>query len=141
MIATAENKPPTASAYYKRMIHCPGHWLVSPKVDVYLREPVPELKDCSEGGEYQGRFIKIKKTRIVKDRFGNKQLDWKKLYQLCAKGSGEVLRPKVSAAWAIEHVYDPTSILCLHCPKYCKEGQGRILTSTINRLVGKPMRR
>ena len=121
--------------YYKRMIQCPGHWLVNPKVDVYLREPVGLLKNCSDQVEYKGQTIKIRKWRIKKDRWGRKLVDWKKLYEL--RKTGQVLHPMVSAAWAIEHVYDPLSDLCLHCPKYCKEGQGRILDRTIKRLSGK----
>jgi hypothetical protein len=119
--------------YYKRMIRCPGHYLISPKVDVYLREPVPELKDCSDGAEYKGRYIKIKKMRIVKDRFGNKMLDWKKLYELRNRGTGEVLNPIVSASWAIENVWDPKGMLCLQCPKYCREMRN-VSDLTIKRL-------
>jgi len=129
-----ENAP-----YYKRQIHCPGHYFIPPKVDVYLREPVDFLKNCSNEVELAGKRFKIRKTRIATDRFGNKRIDWKKLYDLRRKGI--VLSPTVSAAWAIEHIYDPKGYLCMCCPKYCKEGQGRVVTSTIRRLVGLPMRR
>lgn len=118
--------------YYKRMIRCPGHWLIHPSVDVYKREPVAALRRCSNFVEYQGKKLEIKKTRIVRDRFGNKVLDWKKLYEL--RKTGKVLQPRISAAEAIERVYDPESFLCTHCPKYCKEGQGRIVETTIKRL-------
>ena len=125
--------------YFKRTITCPGHWLVSPKVDIYLREPVDLLKDCRNEVEYKGKKIKIKKTRIVKDMFGRKLVDWKKLYEF--RKTGQVIHPKVSAAWVIEHVYDPLSFICQHCDKRCKEGQGRILETSINRLQGIPMKR
>lgn len=132
------NKP-TGSPYYKRMIHCPGHWLVPPQIDVYLREPVSWLKNCSNEVEIKGERIKIRKTRIAKDKWGRKKLDWKKLYEL--RKQGIVVSPKVSAAWAIENIYDPNSLLCLNCKQWCKEGQGRVITTTIKRLMGIPIKR
>lgn len=138
-IIVGENKSQVNQVpYYKRMIRCPGHWLVSPKVDVYLREPVPLLKNCSNFVELKGQRINIKKTRIVKDRWGNKKLDWKKLYEL--RKAGQVLNPMISAAEAIEKVYDPLSMLCILCDKRCKEGQGTIVTRTIRRLMGIPIK-
>ncbi len=131
-IVEEQKKPQFQAPYYKRMIRCPGHWLVPPQVDVYLREPVELLKDCSNWVELLGRKINIKKTRIAKDKWGNKKLDWKKLYELRARGV--VLNPLVSAAWAIENIYDPSGYLCQHCPKWCKEGQGRINEFSIKRL-------
>lgn len=118
--------------HLKRMITCPGHWLVSPKVDVYKREPVALLKDCSDFVEIKGKRIKLRKERIVRDRFGRKLVDWKKLYEL--RRTGQVLHPQVSAAWAIEHVYDPISFLCTMCDKRCKEGKGTIVERSIKRL-------
>lgn len=129
----------TEQAFYlKRMITCPGHYLIPPQVDVYLRESVSLLKYCSDFVEYKGNRIKLRKTRIAKDKWGNKRIDWKKLYELRRKGI--VLNPPVSAAWAIEHIYDPQGLLCLACDKRCKEGLGTILTSTINRLQGIPIK-
>ncbi len=129
----------TGQAYHlKRMITCPGHYLIPPQVDVYLREPISLLKYCSDFVEYKGNRIKLRKTRIAKDKWGNKRIDWKKLYELRRKGI--VLNPPVSAVWAIEHVYDPQGLLCITCDKRCKEGLGRILTSTINRLQGIPIK-
>lgn len=120
--------------YLKRMITCPGHYLIPPQVDVYLREPVSLLKNCSDFIEYKGNRIKLKKTRIAKDRWGNKRVDWKKLYELARKGI--VLHPQVSASWAIEHVYDPKGLLCMACNKRCKEGLGTIIEHSIKRLSG-----
>jgi hypothetical protein len=137
-LISEEKRTNSKAPYYKRMIRCPGHYLIPPTVDVYLHEPVALLKDCSNWVEFMGRKITIKKTRIAKDKWGNKKIDWKKLYELRAKGI--VLNPIVSAAWAIEHIYDPSGILCNFCPKYCKEGQGRVVTATINRLQGIPIK-
>lgn len=124
---------------YKRMIQCPGHWMIPPTVDVYLRKPVEMLKRCSNFVFIRDKKFTIKKTAIVRDKWGNKMLDWKKLYELKAKGI--VFQPRVSAAWAIEHVYDEHGALCQNCPKYCKEGQGRVMVRTINRLMGKKFNR
>lgn len=126
-------------AYYKRQIECPGHWLIPPTEDVYLRKPIAMFKHCSDFVYLFGKKITLKKSRIVRDKFGNKVIDWKKLYALKAKG--KIIQSRVSAAWAIENVYDPMGALCNACPKYCKEGQGRIMTGTINRLNGKKMKR
>ena len=125
--------------YYKRQIRCPGHYLIPPQVDIYLREPVDFLKNCSDEVELYGKKIKLRKTRIATDKWGNKKIDWRKLEEL--RKTGVVLNPRVSAAWAIENVYDPLSYLCFRCPKYCKEGQGKILTTTIKRLMGIPIKR
>lgn len=128
-----------ASPYLQRKIQCPGHWLIPPTIDVYLRRPVELLKNVKDFIEFRGVKIKMKKTAIVKDRFGRKVLDWKKLYEL--KRKGIVLQPFVTAAWAIENVYDPKSLLCAHCDKRCKDGQGNILINTIRRLIGEKSKR
>ena len=133
-IIVGEDRTAT-TPYIKRMIKCPGHYLVTPTVDVYLREHVEWAKDCSDFVELCGQKIKIKKERIKKDCYGRKIVDWRKLHKL--RDAGIVIQPKVSAAWVIENIYDPQSWLCMNCPKYCKEGQGRVLTHTINRLIGK----
>ena len=120
------------SFHLKRLINCPGHYLIPPQIDIYLREPIPEFKNCSKWVEVCGKRINIKKTRIAKDKWGNKLIDWKKLFAL--RKQGIVIHPKVSAAWAIENVYDPKSYLCLHCRKECKDGQGIVNEMTIKRL-------
>lgn len=123
-----------------RKILCPGHYLIPPQVDVYLRKPLEMFKNCSDFVELKGKRYTIKKTRIVRDMFGNKQIDWKKLYEL--RKQGVIKEQWVTAKWAIEHVYDPLGALCLQCDKRCMEGSGqRILTRTIRRLIGKPMER
>lgn len=133
MTVEAGNTP-----YYQRKIKCPGHYMIPPTVDVWLRKPVELLKNCSDFVEVKGERRKIKKEAIVHDKWGRKMLDWKKIYKL--EKAGIVHQPVVTAAWAVEHVYDPLSVLCNNCPKYCKEGQGRVLTSTIRRLNGLPMK-
>jgi hypothetical protein len=134
-VIIGEDKPKVGAAYYQRKIRCPGHWLVPPQVDVYLREPVKELKNCSNKVELKsGRVIKIKKNRIARDIFGNKRLDWKKLYELRAKGI--VLHPVITASYAIENIYDPKSLICFQCQKLCLEGKGIINELGIKRLNG-----
>lgn len=124
----------TGAPYYKRQIKCPGHYLVPPTEDVYLREPVPLLKHCRNWVEYKSQRFNIKKTRIAHDKWGNKKIDWKKLYDLERKGI--VKQPFVTASWAIEHIYDPLSFLCRNCDKRCLEGKNKINTTTIRRLNG-----
>ena len=117
--------------YIKRKIQCPAHYLVDPKEDVYLREPVERLKNVSDGvcKEY-----KIKKFSVKRDRFGNKMLDWKRIYAL--KKTGKVLQPFVTASFAIEHIFDPMSPVCIMCAGRCKRGKGKILETSIKRLSG-----
>jgi hypothetical protein len=133
------DKRPVGTPYLKRMIRCPGHYLVPPTVDIYLREPVSWLKQCSDFVELCGRKIKIRKERIKMDAYGRKMVDWKKLHKL--RDAGIIIQPKVSAAWCIENIYDPLSHLCQVQCRYsahqpCKEGQGRVLDRTIKRLSG-----
>jgi len=134
MSVILEKNKVVGTPYIKRMIKCPGHYLIPPTVDVYLREPIPWAKDCSNFVELRGRRIKIRKERIKLDAYGRKMVDWRKLHRL--RDTGIVVQPLVSAAWCIENIYDPMSWLCVHCPKYCKEGQGRVVLTTINRLNG-----
>lgn len=119
---------------FVRKIRCPGHYLVPANEDIYLRRPVELLKNCSDFVEYQGQKIRIKKTRIVTDVFGNKQVDWKKFNRL--RKEGRILHPEISAKFAIEHIWDPKSNLCLYCDKRCKRGQGTINELGIRRLNG-----
>lgn len=132
-----------ATPYVKRMIRCPGHYLIPPDVDIYLREPVPWANEISDKVELRGQTIKLRKERIAVDAFGRKLVDWKKLYRL--RKVGKVVQPLVSAAWCIENIYDPMSELCqvrcrLNAGQPCKEGQGRIMTMSINRLNGRKCR-
>ena len=125
--------------YYKRMIRCPGHYLISPKADIYKTEPVPYANELSNQVEVRGRVIKLRKKRYVKDAFGRKVIDWKRVHELFRKNDGSVIWPQISAAEAIERVYDPEGALCRGClSKPCREGQGMVVTTTIRRLRGLP---
>lgn len=123
-----------SAPYVQRKIRCPGHYLIPPNVDIYLHEPVPELKHVSSVIEYQGQRLNMKKTRRKRDKWGRFIFDWKKIYELRDKGI--IKQPWVTAAFAIEHVYDPLSNLCQRCDKRCKEGMNGINERGIKRLNG-----
>jgi len=131
LIGESQEKILGGTPYYKRKIKCPAHYLIPPNVDIYKREPVNELRNVSRGiiQEY-----KLKRYRRKKDIFGRPIIDWKKLYELKAKGI--VKQPMVSASFAIENIYDSKSIICRMCRKRCMEGKGKITETTIKRLNG-----
>ena len=133
MTLIVDNKVSNISTpYIQRKIRCLGHYLIPPQIDIYMREPVQELKNCHDFAEWKGVRKRIKKMRIMRDAFGRKKIDWRKLIEL--RNKGIIIQPWVTASWAIEHVYDPLGQLCIHCDKRCLEGKGRILTRTIKRL-------
>lgn len=132
-VIIGEPQEKATTPYYQRKIQCPGHYLIPPTIDLYLREPVPELKDCSDWVEYKGKQKKINKMRIAKDRWGRKKIDWRKLIELKRKGT--IIQPWITASYAIENVYDPQGIMCqLQCKRQCMEGKARIREKTIRRL-------
>ena len=114
-----------------RKIKCPRHYLVSPTVDVFLREPVPELKGVSESCV---KTYKVSKTRIKRDRWGNKLLDWRKIYEY--EKTGKVIQPVITASYAIENIYDPKHPICHICKFRCKESKQTINERSIKRLNG-----
>lgn len=118
-------------AQFQRKIRCPGHYLIPPNIDIYKREPVERLKDVSKSVVEK---FKIKTMRRAKDALGRPIIDWKKLYEL--RRQGIVKQPEVTAAFAIENIYDPLSELCRMCDKRCKRGQGTINELGIKRLHG-----
>lgn len=130
VIVTAQESR-AAIPYFKRKIKCPRHYLISPTVDVFLREPVPELSGVSDSAV---KTFKVRKTRIKRDRFGNKMLDWKKIYEY--EKTGKVIQPFISASYAIEHIYDPKHPICHMCRFKCMEGKQRINERSIKRLNG-----
>jgi hypothetical protein len=132
-IIVSENTRP-GTPYYLKKIRCPGHWLIDCKEDIYLREPIAALKGCSNFVYLKDQKINIRKTRVVRDKWGRKQVDWKKIHELRRKG--KVAQPFVSASWAIEHIWDPKSLLCQNCPQWCKEGKDKINEYSIRRLHG-----
>jgi hypothetical protein len=119
-------------------IECPAHWLVPPTIDVYKREPVPLLRDCSDYVEYKGKKIKIHKERIIKDAWGKKMLDWPKIFDL--RRRGQIKRTLITKAEAIEFVWNPLSPVCQKCGFRCKRGMGFINENSIKRLQGIPMK-
>ena len=131
------NKGKPTGPWIKRKIQCPANYLLNPKCDIWVREPVPELKGCSDFVYLKEKKINIKKTRIKTDRFGFKVLDRKKMREY--EKQGLLIKPFISASEAIEKIYDPLSPICVYyCKKQCLRGKGKILTRTINRLSGKP---
>ena len=100
-------KARSRAPYYQRKVRCPAHYLLPPHIDVWLREPVPLLSGVSKSACIT---YGVKKTRIKRDRWGRKMLDWKKIYDLARQGI--VLQPEKSASFLIEHVYDPLSPIC-----------------------------
>ena len=120
-------------------IECPGHWLVPPTIDVYKREPIPLLRDCHDQIEFKGKVIKIRKERVVKDKWGRKVLDWNKIIEL--RRRGEIKRTFITKAEAIEFVYNPISPVCRQCGFRCKRGMGFVNESSIKRLRGIPMKK
>jgi hypothetical protein len=117
--------------YYRRKIKCPANYYLPPNVDVYVREEVPELKNVSA---YAVKKYGVQKLRRKKDRWGRPILDWKKIYDLEKKGLA--FQPVISASFAIEHIYDPMSQICVLCKGRCLEGKGGVATQTIKRLNG-----
>jgi hypothetical protein len=132
-VIIGQSNAPRAT-YVQRKIRCPGHYLVPANEDIYLRRPVKALKDCSDHVEYLGKKIRIKKTTIVTDAWGNKQIDWRKFNRL--RREGKILQPEISAQFAIEHIWDPKGQLCRLCDKRCRRGQGVINELGIKRLNG-----
>ena len=116
---------------YVRKIQCPRHYLIDPREDIFLREPVPLLKSVSDS--VCTRY-KINRMRIKRDAWGNKLVDWKKMYELRAKG--KVLQPEITASFAIEHIFDPLHPICKQCQFKCKRGKGIINERSIKRLAG-----
>jgi len=116
---------------YIRKIQCPRHYLIDPREDIFLREPAPLLQNVSASVCIK---YKINKMRIKRDAWGNKLIDWKKMYAL--RAAGKVLQPMVTASFAIENIYDPLHPICNQCQFKCKRGKGTINELNIKRLSG-----
>lgn len=116
---------------YVRKIQCPRHYLIDPREDIFLREPAPLLKGVSDS--VCTRY-KINKMRIKRDTWGNKMVDWRKMYAL--RKTGKVLQPMITASFAIENIYDPLHPICQQCQFKCKRGKGNINELGIKRLSG-----
>lgn len=86
-------------------------------------KPNPFVKDAKLS-EADCKFWGIKTWVYERDANGNKIPDYNNHYQ-----------PEISAAFAIEHVYDPIRPICQKCQR-CLEGQGNINIYGIKRLRG-----
>lgn len=108
--------------YYKRKIKCPRHYQVIPGKSPFLLEVNPFMKDCKLSDADCKKFG-IRRYKVKRDRFGNKLQDFSNYYQ-----------PEISAAFAIEQIYDPIDPICKQCRGRCLEGQGSMNLGTIKRL-------
>ena len=104
-------------------IKCPRHYTLKPGHDAFIMEVDPMLKNVSQDAVIT---FGVQKMRPKKDRQGNKIVNYNNFYQ-----------PEMSAAFAIEHIYDPLNPVCkLQCRGRCLEGKGKVNTKTIKRLNG-----
>ena len=108
--------------YIKKKVRCPKHYLLKPGCYPFVMIPDPALKNISD--EDLKRF-KLSRFKPKRDRFGQKIQDWNSYYQ-----------PEMSAAFIIEHAYDPLSPICKQCAGRCKEGAGIVNERAIKRLNG-----
>jgi len=111
----------TRMPYVKRMVRCPQHYLVDPKQDLYEREIDPNLRGVSKDAV---KSFGINRFRKKRDAYGYPVWNKKAI----------IFQPEKSAAYLIEHVYDPASHICIRCGGRCLEGTGGVNTSTIKRL-------
>jgi hypothetical protein len=87
----------------------------------FLMKPNPLLKYVSERAI---REFKLRRFVVAKDRFGKKLYD-KRSY----------VQPEISAAFALEHIWDPLNPICkLECKGLCKDGIGEFSEYDIKRL-------
>jgi hypothetical protein len=109
---------------YVRKIKCPKHYVLKPGYPPFEMVPNPMLKNVSERAIQEFGL----RTWIPKrDRWGRKVQKRSSYYQ-----------PEVTAAWAIEHCYDPQNWICIQqCKKRCfGEGLGGVNERAIGRLSG-----
>lgn len=115
--------PVSRVPWLKRKIKCPRHFILKPKEDPFIREVVPELKNVSDDAV---KTYKVKKTRIKRDRWG-----------IPIRNPNSFYQPDISAAFAIEHIYDPDNHDCKYvCRGRCMEGMGSVNLRKIRRLYG-----
>jgi hypothetical protein len=105
--------------------------MIPPTVDVFKRVPVERLKNVSK---WVIEEYKLKTMRRLKDAQNRPVVDWKKVLDLYKQGI--VKWPEVSAAYAIENIWDPLNHVCIACDKRCKRGMGTINETSIKRLNG-----
>lgn len=114
---------------YVRKIKCPKHFVLKQGYPPFELVPNPLLKNVSERAI---REFGLKRMIPKRDRWGNKIQCRSSYYQ-----------PDVTAAWAVEHCYDPINWICIQqCKKRCfGEGMGPVKETAIGRLVGKKYKR
>ena len=106
--------------WIKRKIRCPGHFLLKTGCRPFKMEINPRLKQLPK---WAFEKFKIPYERPARDKHGQPIRNHESFYQ-----------PLVGAAWAIEHIYDPESVICKTCRGRCLEGLGKINTNAIRRL-------
>lgn len=113
----------------KRMIKCPNYFLTIPGRHGFVREPNTLAKKFSEAdlksfSSMSNGKQPLKNWRYKRDKNGNKIPKWDDYYQ-----------PTVSAAFAIEYVYDPENPVCKYqCKGRCLEGHGSQAWKAVKRL-------
>jgi hypothetical protein len=109
--------------YVLRTIKCPRNYILKPGKQPFSIEPNPHFKN-SRLTESDCKRFGIKMWRYKKDRYGNKIQDFRNFYQ-----------PEITAAYAIEHIYDPLNPICkMQCKGRCLRGIGKVNINSINRL-------
>lgn len=111
------------------MIKCPNYFLMIPGRYGFIREPNSLAKKFSEAdlksfSSMTNAKSPLKNWRFKRDRHGKKIPKWDDYYQ-----------PEISAAFAIEHVYDPDNWVCKNqCKGRCLEGHGAAAVKAVKRL-------
>lgn len=98
---------------YARKLKCPRHHLAIPGREPWQIEVNEFTKDTNMSDADCKRFG-IRKWKYKRDAYGNKIPDYNNHYQ-----------PDVSAAFALEHIFDQNSPVCRKCRR-CLEGFGRV---------------
>lgn len=97
---------------YARKIKCPRHYLLKAGGTPFIMERIPALKNIKEADVVAltktNPNWKIKLWQPKKDKYGNKILNYKDYYQ-----------PEISAAFAVETIYDGSNYICKQCRR-CK---------------------
>jgi len=109
---------------YVRKIKCPKHFILKPGYPPFEVVPNPLLKEVSE---HAIREFGLRRYITKRDRYG-RPVQRRESY----------VQPEVTAAWAIEHCYDPNNWICVQqCKKRCfGEGLGKVNEMAIGRLNG-----
>lgn len=105
-----------------RKIKCPKQYQLKRGCCPYIQVPNPLLKNVSENAIVEHG---LHRTIAKRDVYGNKVIDWNSFHQ-----------PVVTAAWAVEHCWDPLNPICkLQCKGRCLEGL-KVHEQSIKRLHG-----